>query len=121
MCIFVIATAVLVTLAIAAPAVATPPIHESFSVHLVDVDSQTCASRSSVTGCSHRKTRRSSTRGHHYGASAPSVQCRHPERERDDPATEYSMDGPLVARHGLRDDFDPIAFCSHSRPSRRDE
>lgn len=22
------------------------------------------------------------------------------------------VDGPLIARHGLRDDFDPVAFCS---------
>ena len=22
------------------------------------------------------------------------------------------LDGPLIARHGLRDDFDPVAFCA---------
>jgi hypothetical protein len=22
------------------------------------------------------------------------------------------FDGPLIARHGLRDDFDPVAFCA---------
>ena len=38
-----LATAVLGVLAAAAPAVATSPIHDSFSVHLADVDTQTCS------------------------------------------------------------------------------
>jgi hypothetical protein len=29
-----------------------------------------------------------------------------------DPILGFYVDGPLVARHGLRDDFDPVAFCA---------
>ena len=28
-----------------------------------------------------------------------------------DPNLGFFVDGPLTARHGLRDDFDPVAFC----------
>jgi hypothetical protein len=28
-----------------------------------------------------------------------------------DPISGFFVDGPLTARHGLRDDFDPVAFC----------
>jgi len=29
-----------------------------------------------------------------------------------DPNLGFYVDGPLIARHGLRDDFDPVAFCA---------
>lgn len=29
-----------------------------------------------------------------------------------DPDRGFYPDGPLIARHGLRADFDPIAFCA---------
>ena len=29
-----------------------------------------------------------------------------------DPVLGYYVDGPLVTRHGIRDDFDPTAFCA---------
>ena len=29
-----------------------------------------------------------------------------------DPASGFYVDGPLLARHGLRDDFDPVEFCA---------
>lgn len=29
-----------------------------------------------------------------------------------DPNIGFYVDGPLIARHGLRDDFDPVAFCA---------
>jgi hypothetical protein len=28
-----------------------------------------------------------------------------------DPNSGFFVDGPLIARHGLRDDFDPVAYC----------
>ena len=29
-----------------------------------------------------------------------------------DPASGFYVDGPLIARHGLRDVFDPVSFCA---------
>jgi hypothetical protein len=29
-----------------------------------------------------------------------------------DPNSGFYVDGPLTARHGLRDDFDPVAYCA---------
>ena len=29
-----------------------------------------------------------------------------------DPNSGFYVDGPVLARHGLRDDFDPVAFCA---------
>jgi hypothetical protein len=154
-----LATTVLGVLAVASPAIAMPPIHDSFSVHLADVDTQTCSfpvirdwvftqhdtaffdadgtitalqlHQSSVgtltgNGTTLRLNIRETifvefvdgmpVRAKHVGQlDYIGGSAGQPVFHRTGQAVfdvVDGMDGPLIARHGLRDDFDPGAFCS---------
>ena len=143
-------------------AVAAPPFHDTFTVRIVDVDTQTCAfpvtrewdftnrisdyveksglpdklqlHQSSVgTVSANGKTLRFSIRetimvdfengipvtAKHVG-NLDSVGAGNALFHRSgqatfevvfDPNSGFFVDGPLTARHGLRDDFDPVAYC----------
>jgi len=154
-----LATAVLVTLAAAVPAVAVPPIHDSFSVHLADVDTQTCSfpvvrdwvftqndtaffdAEGTITALQLHQSSVGTLTGNgttlrlnireaimvDFVDGVP-VSVKHvgqldyiggsagqPVFHRTGQAVfevVNGMDGPLIARHGLRDDFDPMAFCA---------
>jgi hypothetical protein len=145
-----------------ASAVAVPPFHDTFTVHIVDVDTQTCAfpvtrewdftnqindqvdqegmpkqlllHQSSVgTISANGNTLRFSIRetimvdfengipvsAKHVG-NLDSIGAGNALFHRSgqatfqvvfDPDLGFFVDGPLTARHGLRDDFDPVAFC----------
>jgi hypothetical protein len=147
------------TLALAGTAQAVPPIHDSFTVHLTDVDTQTCsfpvvrewnftttdtvffdaegnlaklnlhqASVGTLTG--NGVTLRLNIRETimvEFADGAP-MTAKHvgqldyiggshgqPVFHRTGQAVFEvvgGLDGPLIARHGLRDDFDPVAFCA---------
>jgi hypothetical protein len=146
-------------LALVAPVGATPPIQDRFSVHLNDIDTQTCnfpvvrdwvftnnataffddegtitavqLHQSSVgtltaQGVSLRLNIRE-TIMLEFAAGVP-VTAKHvgqldyiggsdgqPVFHRTGQAVFEvvgGLDGPLIARHGLRDDFDPVAFCA---------
>jgi hypothetical protein len=152
------------TLALAAPAGAVPPLHDRFGVHIVDVDTETCAlpvERDFVftndttefrdgAGAVRKLLLQQTTMGtltangttlrlhireaimvefedgipvsakhvglldfiggrggpvfHRSGQAAFAVVF--------DPDLGFFVDGPLTARHGLRDDFDASAFCA---------
>ena len=152
------------TLAIAAPAGAVPPLHNTFGVHIVDVDTATCdfsVGRDFVftnaateffdrEGVRTKLSLQQTTMGtltangitlrlhiretiivefaggipvsakhvglldyiggrgsavfHRSGQAAFVVVL--------DPVSGFYVDGPLTARHGLRDDFDAAEFCS---------
>jgi hypothetical protein len=149
----------IVALVLAAPVGATPPIQDRFSVHLSDIDTQTCnfpvvrdwvftnnatvffdnegttmavlLHQSSVgtltgRGVSLRLNIRE-TIMLEFAAGVP-VTAKHvgqldyiggsdgqPVFHRTGQAVVEvvgGLDGPLIARHGLRDDFDPVAFCA---------
>jgi hypothetical protein len=149
----------IVALVLAAPVGATPPIQDRFSVHLSDIDTQTCnfpvvrdwvftnnatvffdnegttmavlLHQSSVgtltgQGVSLRLNIRE-TIMLEFAAGVP-VTAKHvgqldyiggsdgqPVFHRTGQAVVEvvgGLDGPLIARHGLRDDFDPVAFCA---------
>ena len=154
--------AALVTAVAAAPAAAVPPFHDTFTVHIVDVDTTTCAfpvtrewdftntiidqvdqdglpkqlqlHQSSVgTISANGNTLRFAIRetilvdfedgipvsAKHVG-NLDSIGAGNALFHRTgqatfqvvfDPVSGFFVDGPLTARHGLRDDFDPIAFC----------
>lgn len=154
-----LATAVLALLALAGTAQAVTPIHDSFTVHLTDVDTHTCsfpvvrewdftngaaaffdadgnvtkvhlhqASVGTLTG--NGVTLRLNIRETimvEFAGGVP-VTAKHvgqldfiggshgqPVFHRTGQAVFEvvgGFDGPLIARHGLRDDFDPVAFCA---------
>ena len=154
-----LATTVLALLALAGPAAAVPPIHDSFTVHLTDLDTQTCSfpvvrdwnftnadtaffdvdgnvtkvqlHQSSVgTLTGNGVTLRLNIRETimlEFAGGVP-VTAKHvgqldyiggsqgqPVFHRTGQAVFEvvgGLDGPLIARHGLRDDFDPVAFCA---------
>jgi hypothetical protein len=154
-----LATAVLALLALAGTADAVPPAHDSFTVHLTDVDTQTCAfpvvrdwdfttadtaffdaeaiitrlrlHQSSVgtltgNGVTLRLNIREATIVEF--ADGIAVTAKHVGQldyiggSHGQPVLHRTgqevfqvvngLDGPLIARHGLRDDFDPVAFCA---------
>jgi hypothetical protein len=143
----------------ASPAAAGPPIHQRFSVHLTDVDTETCSfpvvrdwvftnaetaffdaegeitkvqlHQSSVgtltgNGVTLRLNIRETT-FLEFAGGVP-VTAKHVGQldyiggSRGQPVFHRTgqavfevvggLDGPLIARHGLRDDFDPVAFCA---------
>jgi hypothetical protein len=145
--------------ALAGTATAAPPIHDSFTVHLTDVDTQTCSfpvirdwdftnaetaffdgdgnvtkvhlHQSSVgtltaNGVSLRLNIRE-TIMLEFAGGVP-VTAKHVGQldyiggSRGQPVFHRTgqavfevvggFDGPLIARHGLRDDFDSVAFCA---------
>jgi hypothetical protein len=154
-----LATTVLALLGFAGTAGAVPPIHDSFSVHLTDVDTETCsfpvvrdwdftnaetaffdadgdvtkvqlhqASVGTLTG--NGVTLRLNIREKimlEFAGGVP-VTAKHvgqldyiggshgqPVFHRTGQAVFEvvgGFDGPLIARHGLRDDFDPVEFCA---------
>jgi hypothetical protein len=153
-----LATTTVALLAFAGAAAAEPPAHESFSIHLTDVDTQTCGfpvvrdwvftthdtvffeaggaitklqlHQSSVgtlagNGVTLRLNIRETTMVEFAGGIA--VTAKHvgqldyiggshgqPIFHRTGQAVFQvvnGLDGPLIARHGLRDDLDPVAFC----------
>ena len=149
---------------VASPAGAVPPIHDTFSEHVVDVDAATCSfpvardfvftnditefvdsggmttklqlHQSTVgTLTANGKTLRLNLRetimldfadgipvtAKHVGqldfigGAGKAVFHRTGQALFQvvfDPNLGFFVDGPLIARHGLRDDFDPIAFCA---------
>jgi hypothetical protein len=153
-----LATAVAL-LALSGTAAAAPPIHDSFTVHLTDVDTQTCSfpvvrdwdftnaetaffdvdgnitkvklHQSSVgTLTGNGATLRLNIRETimlEFAGGIP-VTAKHVGQldyiggSRGQPVFHRTgqavfevvggFDGPLIARHGLRDDFDPVAFCA---------
>jgi hypothetical protein len=160
---FKLATALAVAAAFgavgASPAGAVPPIHERFSVHLTDVDTQTCSfpivrdwistnditaffdAEGSVTAVQLHQSNVGTLTGNgvtlrmniretiflEFAGGVP-VTAKHvgqldyiggaggqPVFHRTGQAVFQvvdGFDGPLIARHGLRDDFDPFAFCA---------
>lgn len=152
-------TTAVAALALGAPVHATPPLHDRFSVHLTDVDTQTCnfpvvrdwvatndetaffdaegnvmkvqlhqSSVGTLTG--NGVTLRLNIRETimlEFAGGVP-VTAKHvgqldyiggsggqPVFHRTGQAVFEvvgGVDGPLIARHGLRDDFDPVAFCA---------
>jgi hypothetical protein len=155
----VAAITAIAALALAAPVRATPPIHDRSSVHLSDVDTQTCnfpvvrdwVFTNDVTaffddeGVITRLQLHQSSVGTLTGqgvtlrlniretimvefAGGVPVTAKHvgqldyiggsggqPVFHRTGQAVFEvvgGLDGPLIARHGLRDDFDPVAFCA---------
>ena len=147
------------TLALAGTAQAVPPIHDSFSIHLTDVDTQTCSfpvvrdwvftndetdffdAQGSVTKVQLHQSSVGTLTGNGVTlrlniretimlefASGVPVTAKHvgqldyiggsagqPVFHRTGQAifeVVGGFDGPLIARHGLRDDFDPVAFCA---------
>jgi hypothetical protein len=153
------ATTVAAALALTASVAAAPPNHDQFSIHLTDVDTQTCGftvvrdwtftnditefvdddgtttklqlHQSSVgtltgNGVTLRLNIRETIMVEFTGGVP--VTAKHvgqldyiggsqgqPVFHRTGQAVfrvVNGMDGPLIARHGLRDDFDPAAFCA---------
>jgi hypothetical protein len=143
----------------AAPAGAVPPFHDSFSIHLTDVDTQTCSfpvvrdwdftthdsaffdaegtitrlqlHQSSVgmltgNGVTLRMNIRETTIVDFVGGIP--VTAKHVGQldyiggSHGQPVFHRTglevrevvggFDGPLIARHGLRDDLDPVTFCA---------
>lgn len=154
-----LATTVLALLALAGTASAEPPLHDSFSIHLTEIDTQTCSfpvvrdweftnditefldadgnltkvqlHQSSVgtltaNGVSLRLNIRETIMVE-FAAGIP-VTAKHVGQldyiggSRGQPVFHRTgqavfevvgvFDGPLIARHGLRDDFDPVEFCA---------
>jgi hypothetical protein len=145
--------------ALAGTAAAEPPLHDSFSIHLTDVDTQTCSfpvvrdwdftthdtaffdadgvitrlqlHQSSVgtltgNGVTLRLNIRETTivefvdgipvTAKHVGqldyiggSQGQPVFHRTGQEVRE---VVGGLDGPLIARHGLRDDLDPVEFCA---------
>jgi hypothetical protein len=155
----ILATAVLATLAAAAPAGAAPPIQDRFSVHLADVDTQTCSfpvvrdwvftndataffdAEGAITALQLHQSSVGTLTGNGTTlrlniretifvefADGVAVRAKHvgqldyiggsggqPVFHRTGQAVFEvvdGLDGPLIARHGLRADFDPVAFCA---------
>ena len=154
-----IAASVSLATVVASPAGATPPFHDTFSVHLTDVDTQTCSfpvvrdwvftntetdfvdAQGSVTKVQLHQSSVGTLTGNGVTlrlniretimlefAGAVPVTAKHvgqldyiggsggqPVFHRTGQAifeVVGGFDGPLIARHGLRDDFDPVAFCA---------
>jgi hypothetical protein len=149
----------LALLTVAETAEAEPPLHDSFSIHLTDVDTQTCSfpvvrdwvfttrdtaffdgegtitklllHQSSVgtltgNGVTLRLNIRETTMvefaegipvtAKHVGqldyiggSQGQPVFHRTGQEVRE---VVGGLDGPLIARHGLRDDLDPVEFCA---------
>jgi hypothetical protein len=159
-----VAIALAAVLVIVTPAAADPPAHDAFSVHIVDVDSETCSfpverdfvftnkvtEFSDGDGAMRKLQLQQTTKGtltangttlrlhiretimvefeggipvtakhvglldyiggrggavfHRTGQAVFAVVF--------DPELGFYVDGPLLARHGLRDDFDAAAFCA---------
>lgn len=154
-----LATTTVALLAFAGTAAAEQPLHDSFSIHLTDVDTQTCSfpvvrdwdftthdtaffdadgvitmlqlHQSSVgtltgNGVTLRLNIRETTMvefaggvpvtAKHVGqldyiggSHGQPVFHRTGQEVRD---VVGGLDGPLIARHGLRDDLDPVEFCA---------
>lgn len=157
--IVLLATMALALLTVAETAEAEPPLHDSFSIHLTDVDTQTCSfpvvrdwvftqhdtaffdgegtitklqlHQSSVgtltgNGVTLRLNIRETTMvefaegipvtAKHVGqldyiggSQGQPVFHRTGQEVRE---VVGGLDGPLIARHGLRDDLDPVEFCA---------
>jgi hypothetical protein len=152
-------TIAIAALALATPVHATPPIHETSSAQLTDVDTQTCSfavvrdwvatndvtaffdAEGNVTQVQLHQSSVGTLTGNgvtlrlnihetimlEFEGGVP-VTARHvgqldyiggsggqPVFHRTGQAVFEvvgGIDGPLIARHGLRDDFDPVAFCA---------
>jgi hypothetical protein len=148
-----------IALLAAAPAAAVPPLHDRFTVHVVDVDAETCSfpvvrefdftnhitEFSDGAGVPTKLYLHQSTVGTltangttlrlniretimvEFAGGVP-VTAKHvgqldyiggshgqPVFHRTGQAAFEvvgGFDGPLIARHGLRADFDPVAFCA---------
>jgi hypothetical protein len=154
-----LATTAVALLALAGTAAAEAPLHDSFSIHLTDVDTQTCSfpvvrdwvftqrdtaffdadgtitklllHQSSVgtltgNGVTLRLNIRETTMVDFVGGIP--VTAKHVGQldyiggSQGQPVFHRTgqevrevvggLDGPLIARHGLRDDLDPVAFCA---------
>jgi hypothetical protein len=154
-----LATTMVTLAALAGTAAAVPPIHDSFTAHLTDVDTQTCSfpvvrdwdfttadtaffdaegiitrlqlHQSSVgtltgNGVTLRLNIRETTMVEFVGGVP--VTAKHVGQldyiggSQGQPVFHRTgqevfqvvggLDGPLIARHGLRDDLDPVAFCA---------
>jgi len=154
-----IAAGISLAIVAASPAAATPPFHDVFSVHLTDVDTQTCGfpvvrdwdftnaetdffdADGNVTEVQLHQFSVGTLTGNgvslrlniretimlEFAGGVP-VTAKHvgqldyiggpggqPVFHRTGQAVYEvvgGLDGPLIARHGLRDDFDPVAFCA---------
>jgi hypothetical protein len=154
-----LSTAVVTALAAVAAAGAGPPIHDTFTEHVVDVDTETCSfpvardvvftnniasffnGQGNITKLHlHQSTVGTLTANGttlrvniretifvEFAGGVP-VTAKHvgqldyiggsggqPVFHRTGQAVFQvvgGVDGPLIARHGLRDDFDPVAFCA---------
>lgn len=146
-------------LALVAPVGATPPIHDRFSVHLSDIDTQTCNfpvvrdwvftsnetaffdDQGTITGLHLHQSSVGTLTAQgislrlniretiivEFAAGVP-VTAKHVGQldyiggSGGQPVFHRTgqelfevvggLDGPLIARHGLRDDFDPLVFCA---------
>jgi hypothetical protein len=154
-----LATTAAALLGLAGTAAAEPPLHDSFSIHLTDVDTQTCSfpvvrdwvftqhdsayfdSDGTITkllvhqsnvgtltgnGVTLRMNIRENTMVDFVGGIA--VTAKHVGQldyiggSQGQPVFHRTglelrqvvngLDGPLIARHGLRDDLDPAEFCA---------
>lgn len=154
-----LAAAALAALAVAGTAGAVAPIHDRFSAHLTDVDTETCGfpvarewvttndvitffdAEGNVTKVQLHQSNVGTLTGNgvtlrmniretiflEFDGGVP-VTAKHvgqldyiggsggqPVFHRTGQAVFQvvgGFDGPLIARHGLRDDFDPVAFCA---------
>ena len=154
-----IAAGISLAIVAASPAAATPPFHDVFSVHLTDVDTQTCGfpvvrdwdftnaetdffdADGNVTEVQLHQFSVGTLTGNgvslrlniretimlEFAGGVP-VTAKHvgqldyiggpggqPVFHRTGQAAYEvvgGLDGALIARHGLRDDFDPVAFCA---------
>lgn len=152
-------TSAVALLALAGTAAAEPPLHDSFSIHLTDVDTQTCSfpvvqdwdftthdtaffdADGVITALQLRQASVGTLTGNgvtlrlniretimvEFADGIP-VTAKHvgqldyiggshgqPVFHRTGQEVREvvgGLDGPLIARHGLRDDLDPIAFCA---------
>jgi hypothetical protein len=152
-------TTAVALLALAGTAAAEPPIHDSFSIHLSDIDTNTCSfpvvrdwvftthdtaffdADGVITGLQLHQSSVGTLTGNgvtlrlniretimvEFAAGIP-VTAKHvgqldyiggsqgqPVFHRTGQAVFQvvnGLDGPLIARHGLRDDLDPVEFCA---------
>jgi hypothetical protein len=155
----IVAIGAIAALALVAPVGATPPIHDRSSVHLTDVDTQSCNfpvvrdwvftndataffdDEGTITGLHLHQSSVGTLTGQgvslrlniretimvEFAAGVP-VTAKHvgqldyiggsggqPIFHRTGQEVFQvvgGLDGPLIARHGLRDDLDPVAFCA---------
>jgi len=157
--IVLLATMALALLTVAETAEAEPPLHDSFSIHLTDVDTQTCSfpvvrdwvftthdtaffdGEGTITKLQLHQSSVGTLTGNgvtlrlniretimvEFAEGIP-VTAKHVGQldyiggSQGQPVFHRTgqevrevvggLDGPLIARHGLRDDLDPVEFCA---------